>query len=382
VFDEVFVGGNSLQGMCDKFRGKLLPWNHLLKIPPNTPESNKPTPPAPPPPVPTEQSTIQPKQVQPKPSKGNTKDNGKKAKTPVPPPPPPAPTIGGDGSDDEEVVMVSPRLVEANKTKTNINQQKTTSTNKATNGKSGPNKNGKNKKNSTSPPQQPQKAPDNIPLVSETHSPSSDNKDGGAPILNENVRNLFVGFNSSTSTKTTATGGTDTNVVVVNDIHDTGIASLKLGDKDEGASASLLSMLKKGPTTASSSNTPLVKDEASAALLSMLKQGGGGGNVQDDGASAALLSMLKGGGGDTNTDINTDTKSNTTRKLYREAKRPEENSLGFQSGGRGKNVNNSSNGPTPNDMLSEADIINQGGGATMDPLQELLANAQFENSYN
>jgi 5'-3' exoribonuclease 1 len=34
VFDEPFVGGSTLQGSCDKFRGRLLPWNHVLRVPP------------------------------------------------------------------------------------------------------------------------------------------------------------------------------------------------------------------------------------------------------------------------------------------------------------------------------------------------------------
>ena len=32
VMDEEFIGGSTLQGMCGNFRGKLVVWNHLLKI--------------------------------------------------------------------------------------------------------------------------------------------------------------------------------------------------------------------------------------------------------------------------------------------------------------------------------------------------------------
>mmetsp|Transcript_39060 Transcript_39060/g.87348 ORF Transcript_39060/g.87348 Transcript_39060/m.87348 type:complete len:1924 (+) Transcript_39060:98-5869(+) len=39
VFDEQFVGGSSLQGSCDKFRGRLVPWRHLLKLPPAVPSA-------------------------------------------------------------------------------------------------------------------------------------------------------------------------------------------------------------------------------------------------------------------------------------------------------------------------------------------------------
>jgi len=34
VMDAEFMGGNSLQGMCSKFRGKLCPWSRLLKVAP------------------------------------------------------------------------------------------------------------------------------------------------------------------------------------------------------------------------------------------------------------------------------------------------------------------------------------------------------------
>ncbi len=39
VFDEQFVGGYTSQGMCDKFRGRLLPWRHVLKVSVTSPKS-------------------------------------------------------------------------------------------------------------------------------------------------------------------------------------------------------------------------------------------------------------------------------------------------------------------------------------------------------
>ena len=39
MFDEHFVGGYTLQGMCDKFRGRLLPWRHVLKVSVTSPKS-------------------------------------------------------------------------------------------------------------------------------------------------------------------------------------------------------------------------------------------------------------------------------------------------------------------------------------------------------
>ena len=32
VFDEEFIGGVSLQGTCDPFRGRLVPWANLLPL--------------------------------------------------------------------------------------------------------------------------------------------------------------------------------------------------------------------------------------------------------------------------------------------------------------------------------------------------------------
>lgn len=36
MFDAEFIGGTSLQGSCDNFRGKLVPWSALLKLTPAT----------------------------------------------------------------------------------------------------------------------------------------------------------------------------------------------------------------------------------------------------------------------------------------------------------------------------------------------------------
>jgi 5'-3' exoribonuclease 1 len=334
VFDEVFVGGNALQGMCDKFRGKLLPWSHLLKIPPNTPKTAAPAPatqagnkaampqtkPTPSPPTATTK-TQAPKQVD-----NSSKKNVKK--------------VDEDDDDEEEVVMVSPRVSQNNNKKAPEKKE-------APKSKANKTKEAVPVVKTSPPPPPPTQR-----QQQKQHQPSSNQnavESGTAPVLNENVRNFFVGFDSSSTS------------VVKKDEQAGPIEIHEVPTKSDDASAALLSMLKQG-------NAEDVKtDDASAALLSMLKQGNTD-DVKTDDASAALLSMLK--PSDAKPVVN-------QRTMYREAKRPEEGSLGFKSGGRGKANQKQSNGPAAV-MLSESDILSNDG---MDPLQELLANAQFEDGY-